>query len=99
MYVSVSDREVALRDVDDTTTFKVVAALSADVDRVLRAAEWGLVAGEDALISIEAVRRAASGQVSDDWPDSFEAMLAYARRKGWLSADGAAIRAHIERAI
>ena len=99
MYVSVSERGPALRDADDTSTFKVVATLSVDVDQELRAAAWGLVAGEDALISVDAVRRAASGEVSDDWPDSFAAMLAYARRKGWLSDDGGAIRAHIEREI
>lgn len=99
MYVSVSDGGPALRDADDTTSFKVVATLSADVDRVLRDAAWGSVAGDHALISVAAVRHAASGQVSDGWSDSFDAMLAYADSKGWLSVDGAAIRAHIERKI
>jgi hypothetical protein len=97
VYVSVSDDGLALGDAEDTKTFKVVATLSVDVDQALRAAGWGNVVGEDALISISAVRRAASGQVSEAWSDSFEGMLAYARSKGWLSKDGAAIQAHIER--
>ena len=53
--------------------------------------------GEHAWISVQAIREAAVGRVDEAWDDRFEAMLGYARSKGWYDEPGAAIRAHLER--
>ena len=36
-----------------------------------------------------------AGAVPDGWGDGFDAMIDYARTKGWLSDDGGAVRAHV----
>ena len=65
------------------------AALAAqDVGRLLPSG--------DALIDIDAVRRLAAGRVPDGWEADFEAMVGYAKSKGWLDESGDAIQAHIE---
>lgn len=97
MYVRVANGNVALEEAADTRSFKVVSSGPADLDRVLRASGWGWADGEEAMISVESVRRAAEGLVPTDWAANFEKMLDYARGKGWLNAGGEAIRAHIER--
>ena len=59
---------------------------------------WVSLDGDgEALIDVEAVRRLAAGSVSDSWEGDFRAMLDYAGSKGWISDDGASIRAHVER--
>ncbi|WP_130291492.1 hypothetical protein [Pseudonocardia sediminis] len=45
---------------------------------------------------VEAVRRMAKGRVGEDWPADFDAMLAYAGSKGWLTDDRVGIQAHCE---
>jgi hypothetical protein len=64
------------------------AALPAEVGRLLPSG--------DALIEIDAVRRLAAGQVPDGWDADFDAMVGYAKSKGWLDERGEAIQAHIE---
>jgi hypothetical protein len=90
---------VTLEEPDDTQQFKVV---------VIGGAEWGLVfgalvdaaagrlEGEDAFVTIDAVRRMAAGRVGADWDVRFVAMLGYARTKGWIDEGGNAIQAHVE---
>ena len=83
---------------DDLTRLHVEAALdSAAVDSALRASALGRVEGEDAWLSVSALRVQGA---SDDpgWPQRFDAMIDYARGKGWCSADGSEVRAHVERA-
>lgn len=55
-----------------------------------------LVDRDSAVVAVEAVRRLARGHVGDDWPSRFATMLANAEKKGWLTADGAAVQAHCE---
>ncbi len=63
----------------------------------------GLVAdgGEHAWLQIAALKAAAAATVPTDeqaaWTTGFDGMIAYATSKGWTSADGHAVRAHIER--
>jgi hypothetical protein len=90
---------VTLEEPDDTKRFQVT---------VVGGTEWGLVfgalvdaaagrlEGDEAFITIDAVRRMARDRVGPTWDDDFTAMLAYARTKGWLDEAGNAIRAHIE---
>jgi hypothetical protein len=55
-----------------------------------------LVDRDSAVVAVDAVRRLARGHVGDDWSERFAAMLGYAEKKGWLTADGAGIKAHCE---
>ncbi len=66
----------------------LAAALSAaDIGRLLPSG--------DAMIDTQAVRLMASGKVPTGWDTDFNAMLEYARSKGWLD-DAGAVQAHIE---
>jgi hypothetical protein len=40
-------------------------------------------------------RSSFDGAAPEGWSDGFDAMIEYARTKGWLSADGKAVRAHV----
>ena len=81
-----TERGLVKLNLGDAAT--VEAALPADVGRLLPSGE--------ALIEIGAVRRLAAGQVPDGWDADFDAMVGYAKSKGWLDERGEAIQAHIE---
>jgi hypothetical protein len=94
---------VVLAEPEDCERFQVTVSGGADRSAVAGAlAESGLgrldddASGAHAWIFVSAVRLAAAGRVGPDWPAAFEAMLAYASSKGWLSAGGEEIRAHVE---
>jgi len=61
----------------------------------LAAAGLGTVDGDHAWLDAGALRAANDG--SEAWAAGFDGMLAYAASKGWASADGARVRAHIVR--
>ncbi|MFE4503194.1 hypothetical protein ACFRFQ_25345 [Rhodococcus sp. NPDC056743] len=90
---------VRLVDWDTFTAFAVHAPIGHDVESVGKALEAdaaGEVEDGRAWISADAVARlAGEAGAGDDWQSGFEAMVEYARLKGWLREDGA-IRAHIE---
>jgi hypothetical protein len=92
---------VVLEEPADCGRFHVAVRGSADalaLDEALRAQGVGSVDGDgEALVRVDAVRRLAAGAVDDTWEPAFAAMLDYAGSKGWLSDDGASIRAHVER--
>jgi hypothetical protein len=46
-------------------------------------------------VLVEAVRKLASGHVEPGWEAGLAGMLTYAARKGWTTADGRSVRAHI----
>jgi len=56
----------------------------------------GRLEGEDAWITVDALRRLAAGRVGPGWDDDFAAMLDYANSKGWFDPAAHAIRAHLE---
>ncbi len=91
---------VALEDPAECGRFHVTARGGGDagvLDEALRANALGNVDGDgEAMVRVEAVRRLASGAVGEAWEGDFRGMLDYARSKGWLSDDGASIRAHVE---
>lgn len=96
MYIRVTNEQVSLEEPEDTKKFKVVAPGGADVGGALRAAGFGDLDGEEALIDVAAVRRAAEGRVGESWGADFDGMIGYAAQKGWMTDDGARIRAHVE---
>jgi hypothetical protein len=53
-------------------------------------------AGDHAWLDVSWLRTAA-GERDQDWHDGFTAMLGHAAARGWLSADGDRVRAHIDR--
>lgn len=54
--------------------------------------------GEHAWIDVDAVVALAGAAADDEWRAGFDAMVTYARDKGFLDESGAAIRAHLEAA-
>jgi len=90
---------VSLEEPDDTKRFhvKVTGGDSAGlVFGALVDAAAGRLEGDDAWITVDAVRRMAQGRVGPEWDDELAAMLQFARGKGWLDENGNVIRAHIE---
>lgn len=53
--------------------------------------------GAHMMVPVATLRRLAAGRVPDGWDADFDGMLARARERGWLSEDGGAVRAHLER--
>ena len=88
---------VALTDPGDCTRFHVAVHGQGGrgrVDALLRSSGVGSVDGDEAVIGVEAVRTMA-GRRDPGWEADFGAMLEFAKTKGWLTDDGAGIRAHI----
>lgn len=102
MIIEVTAGSVAVRDADDCGRFHVESALAGqDLDQALRAASAGH-GGPDGAAWIGAnwvrstVDAASPSGVGTDWTSRFEAMLSYARGKGWLDESATHIRAHVE---
>lgn len=95
---------VGLADPDDCKRFHVeVAGASGrtddDTGRVAHALVdrgIGRVIDGHAFVDVGALRQLASGRVPEGWDAEFEAMLDYARSKGWFDETGNAIQGHIE---
>ena len=98
MYVDVVGTQAEVRDPDNCQALdvRVSAADRGSVDAALRASGLGgWNGGREADLNVARLRAAAArGPVGPDWPQRWEAMLRYAATKGWLSADGAHVRAH-----
>ena len=84
---------MAAADLFDAGTVQVIAGR---LGRVLAGSGTGRIEGDEALVSVVAIRKLASGSVPDTWEADFLAMLDYARSRGWVSDDGLDIRAHVE---
>lgn len=96
MKIAVHD-EVSIEDVDNLRAFEVESALPpAAVDAKLRESGLGYVDGEHAWITA-AILADMGGALSADpsWREGFDAMVAYARSKGWWDESSQAIRAHL----
>jgi hypothetical protein len=95
VYLRVTEKETSLEEAEDLKRFHVeVASGVSDLSAGL--AGWGRVDGDHVWVNVESLRRAAAGRVGARWDADFAGMVDYARVKGWVSEDGAAIRAHIE---
>jgi hypothetical protein len=93
---------VSLEEPDDTSRFHVAVhggSSGGDEALVFGAlvdAAAGRLEGDDAWITVDALRRMAAGRVGPSWDDELAGMLDYARGKGWLDERAHAIRAHVE---
>ena len=94
-----TDRTPRLDDPDNFRAFKIVAPKNMDAAALTRAlGTLGRLADNDhAWIDEAALRNLANRPNDKSWHDSATAMLAYARKSGWIDAETSAIRAHIER--
>jgi hypothetical protein len=90
---------ISLEEPEDTRRFQVTVRGGSDPALVFGAlvdAAAGRLEGDDAWITVDAIRRLASARVEPGWDDEFSAMLDYARTKGWLDEATHALQAHIE---
>lgn len=92
---------VSLEEPDDTKRFHVAVrgGRRGDLALVFGAlvdAAAGRLEGDDAWITVDAIRRLAAGRVGPGWDDDLTAMLGYAGSKGWFDRATHAIRAHVE---
>ena len=101
MYFLVNGDTVELVEPEDVKAFSVRCApdltdeeLATSVDR---AGLGDVLDSGHVMVSVAAVRRMADGRVGPGWDDDLAGMLAYAASKGWTSADGSQVRAHVER--
>jgi hypothetical protein len=99
VFLAVTAESVVVGEPDDCTSLAVRAPGDClpVIDATLRRERLGSWdGGDEADIAVaELRRRASAGAVSTDWQMRWDAMIAYARRKSWLSTDGAMVRAHI----
>jgi hypothetical protein len=91
---------VALREPDDFRSLKVVVQAPQESPDQLAAAlsplGW-LDEDGNAFLKIDELKRLAGDRAYDhEWLESFGAMVDYARSKGWVGGDGAALQAHCE---
>jgi hypothetical protein len=90
---------VSLEEPSDTRQFHLAIRGGTDRALVFGAlvdAAAGRLEGDDAWITVDAIRRLAAGRVEPGWDDEFATMLDYARANGWLDEATHAVQAHIE---
>jgi hypothetical protein len=100
MFVRLSTHEATVGETENLTDLYVSTALPpSEIDHALRGTGTGrLTDGGAALLDVDVLRSRARNDVGGQaWGDEWEAMIAYARRKGWLSPDGKMVQAHVER--
>ncbi|MTD54064.1 hypothetical protein [Amycolatopsis pithecellobii] len=101
MYVKVARTparpEPSVEENDDCTRLHVVTEGldEAAVGAVLAGGGLGRPGTPGQVWLDVAALRARSRGAARDWPERFAAMIAYARRCGWLSPDGGLAAAHI----
>ena len=99
MIVELGAESAHVLDADNCRSLHVVTSLPrSDVDVALRRAELGY-GGSDGLpnLDISALHSLARPEsTSPDWEANWSAMISFATGKGWVSADGSSVRAHIE---
>jgi hypothetical protein len=99
VFVAVTAAGVRVEDADDCTSLdvRVTADARLSLDEAIRGSQLGTWdGGAEADLRLAELRsRAAAGDVAPDWARRWEAMIAYAGRKGWLSHDGTTVRAHV----
>lgn len=86
-----------LLEADDFKGFKVVLR-QAGAPPAERLAPFGIARfDEHAWVRVDALRGLAGASATAAWEESFAAMLEFARSRGWVDEELAAIRAHVER--
>ena len=95
--VDIATGSVTLDECDALNRFHVRCAADAlAVGRAL--GDHGRVADkpDHVWVRIESLRELAAGKVDAEWPQRFDAMVAYAKSKGWLDPSGTCLMAHVQ---
>jgi len=90
---------VTLVDPQDFSSFRVLARGGGDRARLTQALEpYGRLTDDGgALIAPDGLQQLAGEHAQDvEWQRRLEAMLEYARARGWIDAETGAIRAHCD---
>ncbi len=101
MYVKVAGTpaqpQVSIEEHDDCTRLHVVTAEldEATAGAVLDISGLGRPGTSGHVWLDIAALRARSHSAAPDWPERFDAMIAYAERSGWLNPHGNLVAAHI----
>jgi hypothetical protein len=97
VYFRITEDAIELVEPANVRAFHVVSGVSPGA-LAARIADVGelLPDGEHVMVSVDAVRRYADGQVGPGWEDDLAGMVAYAVTKGWADEAGTRIRAHVE---
>jgi hypothetical protein len=97
VYVLVADGSADVHEADDCTSLEVRIAADEGASDALAASGLGRWDGgtevDLAVGTLHALARATAR--APGWEDRWAAMVAYAARSGWLSADKTTVRAHI----
>ena len=100
MYVKVDNTQsVKLCDEDDLTRFSVQVPKDSSADTIsnsLTHSGAGRLEGGGVAVDVNWLRLHTASR-SQQWHGDFDRMLAYAFSKGWMSATGDAVIAHIDR--
>jgi hypothetical protein len=95
--LSLGRRSARLVDPEDMTSFAVVVEGEAGPGAEALAAGGIVGLGTHAWARTDALRRLAGPLATPAWEDSFAAMLAFARSRGWVDDELGAVRGHVER--
>ena len=101
MIIDVTASGVSLRELRVFDDFHVEAGQDVDLAEALTLAAAGREIDGDVFISTSWIRGVMAEREDDDdeWHAGFEAMLGYARSRGWISEDGDGIRSHVTRVV
>ncbi len=98
---SQSEPQPTLYEPDDFKSLSLVVKGAGDdvpLDQALRHVGTIDDDGAHAWLLLQGLRSLAGRLVQDvDWTSRFDSMIEYAGSNGWVSEDGDAVRAHIER--
>jgi hypothetical protein len=88
--------------IEETSVLTALVVRSSSPDtsaagEALGKAGLGFLSGQYAWLAIEALR-ALCGDQNDEWEAAFRAMVDYAADHGWVDADRAHVRAHLDSA-
>jgi hypothetical protein len=101
MIITISPDRCAVVDADDCTRLHATAAGldDADAGAALHRANLGGPGDPNHVwLSIDGLRATArTGASSPDWDERFDAMISFARARGWLDATEKQVAAHLER--
>lgn len=80
---------------DDLKRLAVSVRGQGDVGPALGTLGSGDADGQHFWLDIAALRQAAAPAGNAEWGAQFDAMIAYASRKGWVDASGTRVRVHL----
>lgn len=98
MIVQLGQGSLAILEADDCRRLHVAAPPDVDVDAILRSTGVGRGGDrDDVRLDVEKLHELARGAATGDtWDADWAAMIQYAESKGWVTADGRELIAHVE---